>query len=111
VIGLFLASALAADLQGEVTERGSIAVVQSAQVWIGSQSWSVDNNGRFSIDLPEGVHRVEIRADGYLPVFLDVELPLREELSVALDVAPPPLEVVVEAERDLPHSSFQVLDR
>lgn len=111
MIGLFLHAALAAELSGQVTEIGSRSTISEVVVWVDQTSTAVDNRGRFSLDLPNGVHRVEFRAEGYKPVILEVQLPLTKELRVAMEPEDAPLEIVVEARRDLPHASFQVLDR
>ena len=108
---LFLAAVMAAELSGQVTEIGRRSAVPDVVLWVEQESSSADEQGRFLLELPDGVHRVEFRAEGYKPVILDVQLPLKKELVVAMEPADAPLEVVVEARRDLPHASFQVLDR
>jgi hypothetical protein len=111
VILFLLASALAAGMSGQVTELGRREVVENVQIWVGSQSFSATPDGRFQVDLPDGQHRVEFRAEGYKPVFLDVTLPVGRPIKVVMEPSDGPLEVVIEARRDAPHGSFQVLDR
>ena len=111
MIPLLLASVLAADLSGQVTEIGRREVVGNAQIWVGQQMWSTNPEGRFQVELPDGIHRVEIRAEGYKPVFLDVVLPNGKPIKVVMEPEDGPLEIVVEARRDEPHASSQVLDR
>ena len=108
---LFLGTIWAAEFSGQVTELGRRATVDEVQVWVGQQVWEGSPDGRFQLDLPEGTHRVEFRAEGYKPVFLDVSIPLERPVKVRMTPAEGPLEVVVEAHRDVPHAAYQVLDR
>ena len=109
---LFLvASVWAADLSGQVTEIGRRETVGDVQIWVGQQAWSSTPDGLFQFDLPAGNHRVEFRAEGYKPVFLDVTMPVAKPIRVRMEPAEGPLEVVVEARRDAPHAAYQVLDR
>lgn len=109
---LFLIGTIwAAELSGQVTEMGRRETVEQVQIWVGQQSWSGGPDGHFRLDLPPGETRVEFRAEGYKPVFLDVTMPVSKPIKVRMVPAEGPLEVVVEARRDAPHASYQVLDR
>ena len=96
----FVSSLFAADLTGRVTDEVRSEPIVEAQVWLGERSWAVDSEGRFLLDLEPGSYRLEIRAPGYNPFFLDVEVPVAGSYRVVLELEAAPLEVVVEARRD-----------
>ncbi len=108
VIGLSLA--LAGDLNGQLRERGTGDPLAACLVLVEDQEVVTDELGRFALGV-----------SGPGPWTLTVLCPEHQELvvSVASDEAvelflrradPPPI-IVVEAEREEPHHSAQVLDR
>jgi len=108
---LLLSTLFAAELTGQVTDERRSDPIVDAQIWLGERSWNVDSEGRFQLDLEPGSYRIEIRAEGYNPFFLDVNLPVAESYRIVMERESAPFEVVVEARRDEPHAAFQVLDR
>ena len=106
-----LGVAEAATLEGVVRELGVNTRVPYALVRSDGVSVETNERGEFVIELPEGTARVEVIHPAYEPHFVDVELPRLVPMGIYLEPAAVPLEVVVEARRDLPHSSTEVLDR
>ncbi len=100
----------AAELQGVVRERGLGDPLSGAVVEAGAVQVLADDQGAFSLELADGVHDLEVWSEGFDPLSLQVEMPEEDLLQVFLVREQGPLEIVVEARRDLPHASWQVLD-
>ncbi len=103
-----LAIAHAGQFTGEVREVGVNRVVVGAVIQTELGTVESDNEGLFSMELPDGLHRVTVMHSDYNIYVVDVTTPM--SMSLYLEPAEYPLEVVVEARRDLPHASAEMLD-
>ncbi len=107
---MVVAAAQAATLDGQVRERGSGDPVDIAWVRVADVEVRTDRDGRFSLEVPEGTHRVVVASEVHAPQELEITVPgLPVTVWLVPDAAP--LEIVVEARRASPHVSRQVLDR
>ncbi len=106
-----LGVALAAPLSGVVRERGTADPVPGALVVSGEARAETGPGGRFVLDLPEGTHTLQVTGPAHAPAAVSVEVPAARAVTVFLEPAAPPPEIVVEAQVDSPHASRQVLDR
>lgn len=110
MVSLLLSLALAAELSGEIRERGTGDPIVDVLVQAEGHETLTDAQGHYLLELegdgpwtliiqgPEHYEQVLIRgADEDAPIYLRR--------------APPPPVIVVEAERVQPHNSAQVLDR
>ena len=100
--------AAAAEVTGTVRERGTGDPVQ-ATVVSGEVAAATDAQGRFVLDLPEGTWTIEAFGPAHAPTSLDVTSPGQVDFYLV----PSEVEatIVVEARREPPHTSAQVLDR
>lgn len=98
----------AAQLEVALLERGTGDPVQGTIV---VEDFSIDTgaDGRAMLDLPEGVHTIQAWSDEHELQLLEVEVP--NDIKVFLVEAEDEPTIVVEAEREVPHVSSQVLDR
>jgi len=106
-----LAIAHAGQLEGAVKELGLNRVIPGAIIDTELGSVETDSRGLFTLDLPDGSHQLTVMHSDYELYVVNVTLPMSSSLSVYLEPGEPPLEVVVEARRDLPHASSETLDR
>ena len=66
--------------------------------------------GRAVVDLPEGTHTLVLDAPDYRPVLVEVDVPRRRPVRVALAASDADLEIVVEGRRVTPHASRHAVD-
>ena len=100
--------ALGATLDVALLERGSGDPVQGTVV-VGDQSAETAPDGTVRFDVPEGAYDVQAWADDYELTLLEVEIP--NDLQIFLVRAAAMPTIVVEADREVPHVSSQILDR
>ncbi|HJN74031.1 MAG TPA: TonB-dependent receptor [Myxococcota bacterium] len=105
---LLAEAALAASLEVTLLERGTGDPVQGTVV-VEDLSVEAAADGRVSLDLPEGVHTVQAWSDEHDLQVLEVEVP--NDLRIFLVESEAPPVIVVEARREVPHVTAQVLDR
>ncbi|MFT5686032.1 MAG: hypothetical protein ACI8RZ_006987 [Myxococcota bacterium] len=109
MILLFIAAAAAAELSGEVRERGSGDPIP-AVITVDGVSTAATGRGTFSLTLPDGEHELTVTASDYLSVTLQVRLP-SAPIQVWMEMEIPEMEIVIEADRPSPHAARQILDR
>ncbi|MBZ4412663.1 TonB-dependent receptor [Myxococcus sp. XM-1-1-1] len=94
-----------ASLSGEVRARGTRRPLADATLFVDGAtepSGAVDADGRFTLALPPGVHRVEVRAPGHQPGTFEETLSEGQALQVIYRLQPGrvnPYETVVRDER------------
>ena len=101
----------AGELSGAVRERGTGDPVPGAIVQSGDIFAQCDAEGRYTLSLPDGEVTVQALAPGFAAEDRALTLPTTAPVDFFLVAAPPGVEVIVEARRQLPHVSGQVLDR
>jgi len=101
----------AGELSGAVRERGTGDPVPGAIVQSGDIFAQCDDEGRYTLSLPDGEVTVQALAPGFAAEDRALTLPTTAPVDFFLVAAPPGVEVIVEARRQLPHVSGQVLDR
>ncbi len=101
---------LAATLTGTVKERGTGDPLPGALIAVGELETRSNAKGAFELEVPEGTVEVMVLAGEHEPVFLSVQTPA-PALEIYMLRAEAVGEIVVEARREMPHPSAQVLDR
>ncbi len=98
--------------EGVVRARGSREPVESAFVRVdGYLDTEVQFEGNFAFELPPGDYQMLVGSPEHQALYVDFTVPLEAPLKVYLDPTPPASEIVVEARRESPHVSRQILDR
>ena len=107
---ILLAVAAAAELSGQVRERGTGDALPGSLIRVEGQELTADADGRWAVELPgDGPWTVVILGPEHEELVVSADP--SEPLLVFVRRAPPPPVIVVEAERVEPHHSAQVLDR
>lgn len=112
IAATFLISvAFAGTVHGVVRERGTGDPIGGAILEANGQTFVAEPDGHFTLELPDGTVTLKVFATDFDPAIFEVQVPLADPLRVFLERGDPPMEVVVESRRDVPHVSAQVLDR
>ncbi len=102
MVGLLLwaAPAWAVPVEGQIRQRGDGAPIASPELRVGDTVVPVDADGRFTVDLPDGVESTLVaESPDHLPLTIMVTPPLAKPLKIYLRASPAPMEIVVEAFR------------
>ncbi len=115
MIGLaaaLIASAQAVQVVGEVRERGTGDPVEGAFVRVGEViRGSTNEYGVVLLDLPPGDYLLVVGSYAHELYQQPLSVPDDGDFRVFLSPLPPESEIVVEARRESPHVSRQILDR
>lgn len=113
MIALLALSASAATLTGEILARGSGDPVADADIRVQGAEIVVhtDARGAFAVEVPDDqAVRLIIAHPQWRPAEVDSRPPHNERVRVWLDVAPTPMEIVVEAFKSTSHPTRHVID-
>jgi len=103
--------AIAAIVKGHVKEFGTGDPVVGASVQASGVTTSTDNRGAFALEIPDGSAVIIIDGLTHLPAEIAIQVPPKEDIVLFVKPAEGPNEIVVESDRDSPHTSRQMLDR
>ena len=109
---LALATALAAPIEGRILEHGSGAAVTDAEITLPDGTVvTTDENGRFTLDLEDGIQQITVVSYAHRPADVELDLPLeRKHLVVRLRPLPAHGEIVVEGFRQTSDLSRHAVD-